>query len=211
MSLAATVSADGIDAPTFEDILASNQGMMRGIYGSDIYIASDSQDGQMIGVWSTALNDVNNMAKAVYAAFSPASAQGVGLSNNVKLNGIRRLIASNSTDDLLCVGEQGTDISGLIVGDDLGLNTRWQIPGLPGSETVIIPGAGQITVTATCIVAGAVTAAAGSLTKMITPTRGWQSVTNPADATPGNPIEVDGTLRQRQSVSTAYPALSVLG
>jgi hypothetical protein len=110
----------------------------------------------------------------------------------------------------LCVGVAGTDISGLIIGDDLNLNTQWLIAGDPGSETVVIPDAGEITTTATCTTPGGVAAAAGSLTEILTPTRNFQSVTNAADAALGAPVEQDAALRQRQSVSTAIPALSVL-
>jgi uncharacterized phage protein gp47/JayE len=45
---------------------------------------------------------------------------------------------------------------------------------------------------------------------IFTPTRGWQTVNNAADATPGAPVETDAQLRIRQSVSTANPSLTVL-
>lgn len=75
---------------------------------------------------------------------------------------------------------------------------------------VTIPLTGQITVTATCVAIGAISAPSGSLTKIATPTRGWQTVTNLAAATPGQPVEADGALRQRQAVSVALPSRTVL-
>ena len=208
MTLGVTISPAGISAPSYPDILESFKDGARGIYGTDIYIEDDSQDGQMLAIVAEALNDSNDTAKAAYNAYSPATAQGAGLSSNVKINGLERDVPSNSQADCDCVGEVGTDLSGLLVGDSLGLNTQWQFPGAPGSETVVIPNAGTITVTATCTTLGATAAAENSLTKMLTPTKGWQSVTNPAIATPGNPVEDDATLRQRQSISTALPAQS---
>lgn len=57
---------------------------------------------------------------------------------------------------------------------------------------------------------GAFTAVASSLTQILTPTAGWQSVNNVADATPGAPVEPDGALRQRQTISTSLPAKTPL-
>ncbi|WP_457832781.1 baseplate J/gp47 family protein, partial [Staphylococcus aureus] len=56
---------------------------------------------------------------------------------------------------------------------------------------------------------GAVSAPAGTITTINTPTRGWQSVTNPADAVPGAEVESDAALRSRQKISTAIPSLTV--
>ena len=54
------------------------------------------------------------------------------------------------------------------------------------------------------------TAAAGTITRIVTTTDGWQTATNPLDAVAGNPFESDSELRQRQTVSTMIPNLTVL-
>jgi len=204
MSLAPVISPTGISAPSYADIVSELRADFQAIFGTDIYIDPDSQDGQLIAIWAAAQHDVNNAAIAAYNAYSPLTAQGVGLSSVVKINGISRLVATNSQVVVTLVGEAGTQIINGIVGDSLGLNTRWSLP-----PSVTIPPEGEIDVTATCTVAGSTSAAAGTITKIITPTRGWQSVTNSSEASPGEPIETDATLRQRQSVSTALPSLSV--
>ncbi|WP_204312555.1 baseplate J/gp47 family protein, partial [Escherichia coli] len=73
-----------------------------------------------------------------------------------------------------------------------------------------IPPAGQITVTATCQTLGAVAAPSGAIDTIATPTLGWQSVGNPIAAAVGLPIETDRQLRQRQALSTALPAQTIL-
>lgn len=93
---APTISAAGIDAPDFAQILAVLNERVREIFGDDIYIEPDSQDGQLLGVYSLALSDLNAAAVAVYNAFSPATAQGNGLSSVVKINGLRRKLPSRS-------------------------------------------------------------------------------------------------------------------
>lgn len=202
-TLAAQVNEAGISAPTYADVLASLQASYQSIFGSDAVLDPSSQDGQWIAIIASAVNDANATAIAVFNAFSPASAQGGGLSSVVKINGIARLVASNSTADLTIVGQAGTLIAAGIVGD--GFGNQWALPA-----HVTIPGGGSIVETAVCTVAGALTAAPGTITNILNPTRGWQSATNAAEATVGAPVESDATLRRRQSFSTALPALSVL-
>lgn len=203
-----TVSSTGATARSYPDILADIQNDYRSIYGSDIYIDNDSQDGQWLALLALGFYNTGQAALAAYNSFSPTTAQGAGLSSNVKLNGLLRDVSTNSTASVRCTGSQGVDVSGLLIGDNVGLNTQWRLPGAPGSATVVIPGAGFIDTTGTCTVQGDVAAAPATLTVILTPTLNFQSVTNAAAATEGAPVEDDATLRGRQSVSTAQPAQS---
>ena len=200
--LGVTVDETGISAPPFETIIASLKTKFQAIYGNDIYLDADSQDGQMLAMLATCINDANNGAIAVYNQFSPATAQGAGLSSNVKLNGITRHSPSNSTCDVLVVGVAGTVIANGAASD--GAN-KWLLP-----VSVTIPNSGQITVTATCSNVGAISAPSGTITQIATPTYGWQSVSNPSAAAVGNPVEDDSALRKRQAISVANPASTVL-
>lgn len=197
-----TIDSDGILKPDYADVLTYFQDEFRGIYGEDIYIDPDSQDGQMLAIFAAAVDGANAMALQVYNAFSPSSARGVGLSSVVKINGIKRLVASYSTVDLLITGQAGTTITNGIAQDATG--AQWLLPA-----SVTIPVDGDITVTATAKELGAVAAASGTVTTIGTPTRGWQTVTNPTAAVAGAPVELDATLRRRQTVSTALPSRTV--
>lgn len=197
-----TIDENGIFKPDYADALAHLEAEFRGIYGEDVYIEPDSQDGQMLAIFAAAIDDCNAQAVAIYNAFSPSSARGVGLSSAVKINGIKRLVASYSTVDLVITGQAGTTISNGIAQDAGG--TQWLLPA-----SVTIPSDGDITVTATAKDLGAVLAGANTITQIGTPTRGWQSVTNPSAATAGAPVEVDAALRRRQTLSTALPSRTV--
>lgn len=203
-TLGPTIDANGISIPPYADILASLQASFRSIYGADIYVEPDSQDGQFLAMLAEAINNSNQAAVAVFQSFSPSTAQGVGLSSNVKINGLRRQQASNSTAVVLLVGQAGTIITNGIVADQ-DQTHRWLLPA-----SVTIPVEGEIEVTATCEDEGAIAALEDTLTLIITPTRGWQSATNPSAASVGDPVETDAELRQRQSVSTGLPAQSVM-
>lgn len=197
-----TIDDTGCHVPTYDAVLAYFQNAYRGIYGSDVYLGNDSQDGQWVAIIALAHYDSCTMAAAVYNSFSPTTAQGAGLSTNVKLNGISRAVATNSTVDLTLVGQAGTVITSGIATD--GTN-RWFLP-----SSVTIPPGGSITVTATAEKAGDIAADPNTITTIGTPTRGWQTVTNVLAATTGAPVESDADLRRRQKVSTALPSLTVL-
>lgn len=197
------ISATGITAPSYAEVLDFLKTTFRSIYGADTYLESDSQDGQFLAVIALAISDANAATVAAYLSFSPSTGQGAGLSNNVKLNGIKRASPSSSQVDLLIVGQAGTEIVNGAAEDTAG--NKWALPA-----SVVIPAGGAITVTATCSVVGAISAAPGQVSKISTMTRGWQSVTNPSAASPGAPVETDATLRQRQKTSTALPSRTVL-
>lgn len=203
MALVGHIDETGIHIPTYPALLAELQGSFRAIFGEDVYLEADSQEGQMLAMFAMALHDANLLAQSVYNAFSPQTAQGAGLSRMVRLNGIARLPASRSTVDLTLTGQPGTVITGGVAQDVAG--QKWQLP-----DTVTISVAGEITVTAQAADPGAIQAAAGEVNAIATPTRGWQSVTNVLAATPGVDAESDASLRVRQRVSTALPSQTVL-
>lgn len=199
----------GIHVPSFQDVLTYLQTAYQAIYGSDVYLGNDSQDGQLLGVFALAISDANAMAAAVYASFSPATAQGAGLSSVVKINGISRAIATNSTVDFTIIGQTGTQIINGIVRDPN--NNNWLLP-----PSVLIPLSGTIVATAVSATPGDITLTtmgvdtANNIGTILTPVRGWQSVSNVAAAVPGDPLETDALLRQRQTVSTALPSHTIM-
>lgn len=200
-TLAATVTSAGITAPTYSDILTSLQTSFAQIYGQDVYLGNDTQDGQLLAVFAQAISDANSAAIAVYNQFSPATAQGAGLSSIVKINGIARLVASNSSVSLLIGGTVGTTITNGVAGDANG--NAWALP-----SSVTIPSGGAISVTATCTAQGAISAVPGSITVINTPTLGWSTVINSSSASLGAPVESDAALRIRQGQSVSLPAVT---
>ncbi len=193
----------GISAPSFSDVLSYLQDKYQSIYGSDVYLGNDSQDGQWIAVIAQCISDCNAAAIAVYNNQSPATAQGAGLSSNVKINGISRNAASYSTVDIVIVGQAGTQINNGVVSDIN--NISWSLPAL-----VTIPTSGTITETATCQTIGAVNALPNTVNVIATPTLGWQSANNASAASIGAPVETDAQLRQRQTYSVALPSNTVI-
>lgn len=198
------ITSVGCIRPDFASVLAYIQAAYRNIYGTDVYLGADSQDGQFMALLANTIHDCNGQTLSVYNAFSPATAQGAGLSSVVKINGIRRKIATYSTCDFLCVGQVGAQVTAGVVRDPNG--TGWLLPDftIPVSGQILVTGASQ-TIGAIILPAGAVNTANGK-GAIATPQLGWQSAANPSAATVGQPIETDSQLRQRQSYSVALPA-----
>jgi len=200
--VAATISTTGISAPNYASVYSYLVSQFQAIYGADSYLGNDSADGQWIGVIAQAITDCNSAAVAVYNAFSPTTAQGNGLSSNVKINGLTRIAGSFSTAILTVVGVAGT-----VITNGQAQDTNGNLWALPSPTT--IPNAGTINVTATCTTIGAITAGSNAINSIATPVLGWQTVNNASSATQGNPVETDAQLRARQAVSVALPSITV--
>ena len=202
-TLAPTVDATGISVVAYSDILLSLQASMQNIFGSDIYIGPDSQDGQLLGIFALAISDAGQAMGSVFQSFSPTYSQGAQLSSLVKINGLTRNISSLST----CVGTvtgvvESVIINGIVKDSDGDL---WDLP-----SSVTIPSGGTISVTITSQKPGYDSASIGSISTIVNPQLGWQSFSNTTVANSGVPVEPDSSLKNRQSISTSLPAVTVL-
>ena len=199
-TIAPTVTKNGASAATYDEILEWLKTKYRAIYGDDVYLEADSLDGQFLGVLALEFTNVGAACVQVYNSFNPKTALSDALTRNVKINGIQRSLATYSTVDLLITGTPGTAIRNGVAGDVSG--NKWTLPAL-----ITIPGEGTLTVTATAVNAGALLAQANTVTTIVTPTRGWMSVTNPNSSSMGQDLESDSKLRQRQALSTSIASM----
>lgn len=197
------VDETGLHYPSYNDIIEDLTDKMQEIYGSGIYLGQDSQDYQMLSVIADKIHDTYQAMEIAYNAHSPVSAIGSGLDYIVAINGIKRKVGTASTAELVLTGSAGTAITNGIAADAAG--NLWDLPA-----NVTIGYGGTVTVVATCQQVGVVQAAANTITQIMTPTRGWESVTNPNPATTGVSVEADSALRARRELSVAQPSMTVL-
>ena len=197
------VDDSGLHLPTYNDILEDMIDSMKKIYGQDIYLENDSADYQLLSILALKVHDSYQAVQYAYNSRSPATAICAALDSVVKLNGIYRKPAGYSTCELTITGTPFTEIINGSVKDNTG--NVWSLPA-----SVVIGSDGTVKSTATCNVAGAVTALPGDITQIDTPTFGWKTVNNEVSAIPGNAIETDGELRQRQTISVSNPSQTML-
>ena len=193
------VGPSGLTVPKYSDILADNVAQFLKIFGANQYVGVDSAIYQLLAILSLKQSDTMAALQYAYNQSSPATAIGAGLDRIIKINGLVRKPYSFSLAILTVTGVPGTVITNGVAQDQNG--NQWALP-----STVTIPGGGTINVTATCTLPGSITALAGSITIIATPTGGWTSVTNAATSSPGTPIEADSQVRARQAISVALPS-----
>ena len=196
------IDDSGLHIPTYVDIRDNLAEQYKKIFGADIYLENDSQDYQMISAYALKLHDTMLMLQIIYNNHSPKTALGTALSSLVKLNGIKRKGATNSTCVLVITGAVGTIIPAGVA-EDLSGNL-WDLP--TNFEITASP----ITVTATCREEGAVNAEIGSISQIFTPQAGWYTVNNEVLPVLGREVETDLELRARQSISVRYPAQNMV-
>nr|DAD87329.1 MAG TPA: Baseplate J like protein [Myoviridae sp. ctCop38] len=197
------VDSTGLHIPTYNDILEDMITSMKQIYGDDIYLDNSSPDYQLLSIFALKQSDTLQAMAYAYNARSPETAIGTSLDSVVKLNGIKRKAASKSTCQVKITGTPFTQIVDGAVRDRAGLT--WDLP-----SSVVIDSSGTTYTVATCRTAGAVSALAGDISQIETPTYGWVSVTNEVAAVLGNAQETDAQLRERQTISTANPSQTML-
>lgn len=197
-----SVTEFGISAPSYEEIYEFLKERMRAIFGDDVNLDADTQDGQLVGIVAAAISDVNAQAISVYNAYNPTTAKGIALDSAVKVNGITRQAATHSQVDLRVVGQAGTHIVSGVALDEA--DNKWLLPA-----DVVVPAFGEITVTARAENEGDIRAPAGTINRIGTPTLGWQTVENLMAADSGVAVQTDLELRQQQAKSTALPSVSL--
>lgn len=197
------VDSAGLHIPTYNDILEDMISSMKQIYGEDIYLGNDSADYQLLSIFALKQADTLQALAYAYNARSPQTAIGTSLDAVVKLNGIKRKAAGHSSCQVKVSGTPFTQINGGVVKDKAGLT--WDLPA-----SVVIGAEGYVYTVATCQTTGAVSALAGDISQIETPTFGWLSVANEVPAVLGGSEETDAQLRQRQTISTANPSQTML-
>lgn len=197
------IGPQGLSVPGYNAVIAYYVAQFKSIYGQNVYLGNDSADFQLLSIIALSASDVMNLAVLLYNNQSPAKAIGAALDSLVKINGLARKLATASTATVTLTGVAGTVVNDGVVTDING--NRWNLP-----DTVTIGSLGTVSVLATCSVTGAIAATPGQINGIATPTSGWTSVTNAADANIGQPVETDSQLRARQAISTELPSITML-
>lgn len=197
------ISSAGITLPSYAEVLLGFQQGYQSVYGTDVVITPDTMDGQWIAIQAQAYFDLCQMIGVIYNSWGVLNTTGPMLDNICALTNTQRQAATNSTAVVTITGAAYTLITNGVIGDNQNLGTTWDLPA-----SVTIPSGGTIQVTATCTTAGAVTALASSLTQILTPTAGWNSVTNATPAISGVAVETDAQLAQQQQLAVSQSSLT---
>jgi uncharacterized phage protein gp47/JayE len=189
----ATIDETGLQIDTFSDIETRLQEAFRSSFGSNIKTDAQSVAGQLIKNFALLFAELNELLEQTVDGFDPHNASGVPLSKLVLLNGIQRIPGTYSQVTLSLTATAACTVpAGSLVTDSAG-SSQWST-----DSDLTFAGAGTLTVGATCTTLGPIAATASTLTEILTPVFGWDSVSNPAAATLGRSVETDSELRLRR-------------
>lgn len=198
------INQNGFKADSFIEILTRLSTQLKDIYGQDINLDQDTQDGQMLGINTTVISDLQDLGLYIYNSMDPDFAEGVNLDRLLKLLARTRLPATKSTVDInLTLNRDAIIPITYTVSDSNGQN--WQIT----SEQTLT--AGTHLVTFESVDYGMITAEANTITQQVTIMTEIDSLTNPSNAIAGRDEESDQELRERRNKILEVNAYSTLG
>jgi uncharacterized phage protein gp47/JayE len=192
-----TFDSTGLYMDRYDDILTDLIADLQAAFGDNIKTSADSVNGQLARIYSNPVAELNETLDLIAEQFNPQNASGKALSDLVLLNGLTRNEAAFSTVTLSCTANTaGSTIPAGTIVSDGSVDNQFATD----IQLILAPSASG-NVSATAVVEGAVSAAAGTLTTIDTPVFGFESVTNPADAIEGQSEETDAELRARRTIA----------
>ena len=198
------LTAAGFTRDDLATILANMQTDILAIY-PDATLDASTQDGQLVGIFANAIDQIGQVVEAVYDSGSPSLAYGVTLARIVEYNGIQVIDGTQSQVVLQFGGNVGMAIPA-------GTQVKCSANNALFYTLVdaVIDATGFVLVEALAMDVGAIPAPANTIDPDVPDVRRRCTVTNPNDALMGKDRETDAQLRLRRAYSTATPSQSIL-
>lgn len=164
----------------------------------------ETPQGQIIDSQVATVNQKDSEVLYLAQQFDPRTAEGRFQDALAEIYFIKRKPAINSYAMCTINGRAGTQIdAGALIESEID-GTQWSL-----DQNVTIPANETITAKFTCLTDGAISASAGTLTKIVTTVTGWDTVTN-ATATVGSLEESQSAFEQRRKDSVSLNARSTV-
>lgn len=207
-------SSTGYEAPRAAEFLSTIRTsfvsalIARGLAG-DVDWERDTFLGLITAIMADVLGQLGEASQGLYDAFDINNAVGTNLDSLCLIVAVRRLPATASQATVTATGTVGAVIpAGAVVRgggpDDAAL---WTVAE-PGYT---VGGGGTVDMVVVCTEVGATVALAGTIDEIVSGFPGTvASVTNAADATPGEARESDSALRQRRQLALQPPGTRTL-
>lgn len=198
-----TLDTNGLVVATTDEIATDLQAAFKAIYGNDINVASESPDGQMIGIFSQADSDLLDLLVDIYNMFDVDSAYGISLQRLLSINGIVPREGTYTTTPVDITTDRALTLPGL----DQDLVAPYQVQDANTVWTLVssfsFVGAGTQALVFRAATLGPITPLPNTITIQATPVVGVTTVNNPTvtGAVIGTSEETDVELRIRHAKS----------
>jgi hypothetical protein len=194
----------GFHRDRLPDVLAKLTAAARGIFGSDIVLTSDTQDGQLLGAFCEAIDDCLQGLEACFNARNPNAATGAALASTCLLNGVVKAPGQFATIPLSLGTLNGATIPAGTLVADVVTGSQYAL------DAVVTGTGGAVATTATATAKGTPVSIAANVTKIVNPTYGLLSVVGTSNSSGyDSPEESPEQLRIRRGLSTAAPSQSL--
>lgn len=187
------VTPTGFLKKTLDEILTEIEAAERANLDQSLNLESPSVFSVFNGIYAERLEELWDIAEAVYAAQYPDSANDAALDQVSSITGATRLAATKSTVTVTCAGTPTTVLAIGRVVSVVGTGDRFV-----STAAAVIGGGGTVDVPFESEEFGPVAAPSGTLTVIETPVSGWDTATNALDATLGRLVESDAAFRSRR-------------
>jgi len=199
--MVSSLGPTGLTIDSLPTVIASLTEQLQAIYGAGINVQSNSPDGQMINIFCQGVEDLLELAQAVYNSFGYMQAYGVQLDQRLAILGIPRkqgtytLAPVHVTTDraLTLYGLDQTAQSVFTLIDQSG-NT-WQL-----LETQVFGTGTTLSLIFQSVTIGAINSSPNTITQQVTTVLGVTAVNNPTVS-----IITIGTTAISSPVITAIP------
>ena len=196
----ATVDEKGVHPTTLQEYIAILEARFQGEFGDELALDPETPQGQIIGIMALSLSEADENLVELSQAVSLDSAADIQLDELGALLDIRRLPGRKSRVTANLRGDTGVGVpTGTLASTAAGDN-------FATTEDVVLISGNDVSVVFEAVEEGAIPAAAGALTQIVTPLPGLDSVTNPNAASLGVAEETDDEYRVRFSARTAQRA-----
>ena len=187
-----TINENGLLIDEFSTIYNRLADKFKLIYGQDINLEQNSPDGQLLGIITNEIYDLQTLILHIYNSFDPDLAQGVELNKLLKLIAQSRRASTKSIVDITIVANANVTLPADYTIIDENKN-EWVI----NAETTLIAGINIVSFNAVNF--GAIEASANTINDVVTVFPEITSVNNALLAEVGRDEESDVLLRKRRN------------
>lgn len=187
-----TINENGLLIDEFSTIYNRLADKFKLIYGQDINLEQNSPDGQLLGIITNEIYDLQTLILHIYNSFDPDLAQGVELNKLLKLIAQTRRASTKSIVDITIVANKNVILPADYTIIDENKN-EWVI----NAETTLIAGTNIVSFNAVNF--GAIEASANTINDFVTVFPEIISVNNALPAEVGRDEESDVLLRKRRN------------
>lgn len=199
-----TLTDTGLASPAASDVLAGVQTDWNTAFGGNLNLADETPQGQVITAEAAQISATYDLFLLFCNLIDPSYSSGRMQDAIARIYFLDRNPPLPTTVEAVCSGATGTviPIGSLAIAADGNIYNS--------IEAGTIGSSGTVTITFACINTGPIICSAGTLNQVLKAIPGWDSITNPADGSPGRDVEGRADFEARRGATVAANASGTL-